>query len=62
MLAAFENYDVKMTSSGDIITMHQNQKALLAPLGKLSDVTTALIHVHRKCNVASIINFTVISY
>ena len=43
VLAAFENDDVKMTSSGDIITMHQNQKTLLAPLGKLSDVTTALI-------------------
>ncbi len=33
-----------MTPSGLIIAMHQNQKILLIPEGKLSDVKAALIH------------------
>ncbi len=46
------NYDVKMTSSGVIIGMHQNQKTLLIPEGKLRDVTAALIHRElRSCPV-----------
>ncbi len=38
------NYDVKTTPSCALTAMHQNQKTLSIPEGKLSDVTAALIH------------------
>ncbi len=36
--------DVKLPSGGAITAMHQNQKTLLIPEEKLSDVTAALTH------------------
>ncbi len=43
MNCVLANYDVK-TTLGGALTMHQSEKILLSPEGKLSDVAAALIH------------------